>query len=91
MLNGMKGMLTPNMDKNNSEKKMPKRTVFILIGVVLFAVVRLVYSFIVGSGADRKAMIEFIRTNFHINTIDLVLFTIALVIYLILKFKNKKE
>lgn len=90
MLNGLKGMFDPNKNKNDDRKAF-RRMIIIIIAIVVLAVAHFIYSYVSGSTEERESIIEFLRSNFHINVIDLVLCVTALIIYLILKSKNKKE
>lgn len=90
MLNGLKGMFDPNR-KNDDDPKPMKRAIVIIVAVVVLALIRFGVSFFTGSAEEQQSTIEFVRNNFHINIVDVVLCITALIIYLILKSKNNKE
>lgn len=93
MLNGLKGFFVPNNSNGDDDKiqKNTKRFFIICVAVVIVVLARIVYTFLSGSAEDRGMMIEYAKTHFHINKIDVTLFTISLIIYLIIKFKKRND
>ena len=91
MLNGLKGMFDPNRNKNSDDPKAVKRVIFIIMAIVVLAAVHFLYSFLCGDAEERREILDYIRSNFHINIIDVILCVTAFIIYLIIKTKNKKE
>ena len=92
MLNGLKGMLVPNNNNDDEKnKKNTKRFFLICVAVVIVVLVHIIYTFLSGTAEDRGMMIEYVKTHFHINMIDVTLFSISLIIYLIIKFKKRND
>lgn len=79
-----------NNDDDKQEKR-NKRSVFILLGIAVISVIYTLIQYIIGSETEKAELVNYVRNNFHISSVDLTIFTVCLVIFIILKIKERKK
>ena len=80
-------------ESNNDDEhgKKNKRSAAIIIGFVAISVLYTLINYITGSEAEKAEFLSYIRNNFHISPVDLTIFAVCVVIFIIIKIKERKK